>query len=225
MRGFDRRLLKYARSTRTFLVASVFVQAVQALLIVAQAFLLASVIVRAFTGPRTWPLSCPPSCSSVPLSRPRADRFPRRMARPPDRSNGDERIADGGLAAHDEPRARVAGRETHRELAQLLVRGVGGLEAYYARYLPQLVLAVVVPLIVGVAILTEDVLAAVIVAFTVPLIPVFDPGRVGQSGSRRSPVAVARGAGNHFLDVVEGLPTQGLQPRAASGGPDPAGRR
>ena len=49
MRGFDRRLLKYARSTRTFLVASVFVQAVQALLIVAQAFLLASVIVRAFT--------------------------------------------------------------------------------------------------------------------------------------------------------------------------------
>ena len=74
----------------------------------------------------------------------------------------------------------MAGRETHRELAQLLVRGVGGLEAYYARYLPQLVLAVVVPLIVGVAILTEDVLAAIIVAFTVPLIPVFlDPGPGG----------------------------------------------
>jgi ABC-type transport system involved in cytochrome bd biosynthesis fused ATPase/permease subunit len=94
------------------------------------------------------------------------------------------------------------------ELAQLLVRGIGGLEAYYARYLPQLVLAVVVPLIVGVAILTQDLLAAVIVALTVPLIPVFmilvgwvSQARVDKQWRWLSVL------GNHFLDVVEGLPT------------------
>ena len=94
------------------------------------------------------------------------------------------------------------------ELAQLLVRGIGGLEPYYARYLPQLVLAVVVPLIVGTAILTQDVLAAVIVALTVPLIPVFmilvgwaSQARVDRQWRWLSVL------GNHFLDVVEGLPT------------------
>ena len=88
------------------------------------------------------------------------------------------------------------------------MRGVGGLEAYYARYLPQLVLAVVVPLIVGTAILTEDVLAAVIVALTVPLIPVFMilVGWVSQARVERQWRWLSV-LGNHFLDVVEGLPT------------------
>nr|MCU0279559.1 ABC transporter transmembrane domain-containing protein [Candidatus Nanopelagicales bacterium] len=103
--------------------------------------------------------------------------------------------------------AWLSGQRTG-QLAQLLVRGVGGLEAYYARYLPQLVLAVVVPLIVGVAILTQDVLAAVIVAFTVPLIPVFMilVGWVSQSRVERQWRWLSV-LGNHFLDVVEGLPT------------------
>jgi thiol reductant ABC exporter CydD subunit len=94
------------------------------------------------------------------------------------------------------------------QLAQLLVRGVGGLEAYYARYMPQLVLAVTVPLIVGTAILTQDLLAAVIVALTVPLIPVFMilVGWVSQSKVDRQWRWLAV-LGNHFLDVVEGLPT------------------
>lgn len=49
MRGFDRRLLTYARSTRAFLIASVAVQSLQAVLIVIQALLIATIIVQAFT--------------------------------------------------------------------------------------------------------------------------------------------------------------------------------
>ena len=49
MRGFDRRLLTYARSTRAFLIASVAVQSLQAVLIVIQALLIATIIVEAFT--------------------------------------------------------------------------------------------------------------------------------------------------------------------------------
>ena len=59
-------------------------------------------------------------------------------------------------------------RQNSAELTQLTTRGVDGLDAYFSRYLPQLVLAVMVPLCVGLVILTQDLLAAVIVLVTVP---------------------------------------------------------
>ena len=209
MRGFDRRLLGYARSTRTFLVASVFVQAVQALLIVAQAFLLASVIVRAFTEAADLAAVMPTvvQLGAVIAARALTAFLAEWLAhRTAATAMSELRMAAWRHMMSLGP-AWLAGKRTG-ELAQLLVRGVGGLEAYYARYLPQLVLAVVVPLIVGVAILTEDVLAAVIVAFTVPLIPVFMilVGWVSQARVDRQWRWLAV-LGNHFLDVVEGLPT------------------
>ena len=209
MRGFDRRLLKYARSTRTFLIASVFVQAIQALLIVAQALLLASVIVRAFTEGADLAAVMPTvvQLGAVIAARALTAFLAEWLAhRTAATAMSELRMAAWRHMMSLGP-AWLAGKRTG-ELAQLLVRGVGGLEAYYARYLPQLVLAVVVPLIVGVAILTEDVLAAVIVAFTVPLIPVFMilVGWVSQARVDRQWRWLAV-LGNHFLDVVEGLPT------------------
>ena len=209
MRGFDRRLLKYARSTRTFLIASVFVQAIQALLIVAQALLLASVIVRAFTEGADLAAVMPTvvQLGAVIAARAVTAFLAEWLAhRTAATAISELRMAAWRHMMSLGP-AWLAGKRTG-ELAQLLVRGVGGLEAYYARYLPQLVLAVVVPLIVGVAILTEDVLAAVIVALTVPLIPVFMilVGWVSQARVDRQWRWLAV-LGNHFLDVVEGLPT------------------
>lgn len=209
MRGFDRRLLKYARSTRTFLIASVFVQALQALLIVAQALLLASVIVRAFTEGADLAVLMPTigALAAVIAARAVTAFIAEWLAhRTAATAMSELRMAAWKHMMSLGP-AWLAGRRTG-ELAQLLVRGIGGLEAYYARYLPQLILAVVVPLIVGTAILTEDVLAAVIVALTVPLIPVFMVliGWVSQARVDRQWRWLAV-LGNHFLDVVEGLPT------------------
>ena len=48
MRALDPRLLRYARATRTFLIVSVSLGVLGALLIVAQAWLLADVVSRAF---------------------------------------------------------------------------------------------------------------------------------------------------------------------------------
>lgn len=209
MRGFDRRLFKYARSTRTFLIASVFVQAVQALLIVAQALLLASVIVRAFTEAAQLTDLMPTigALAAVIAARAVTAFIAEWLAhRTAATAMSELRMAAWKHMMSLGP-AWLAGQRTG-ELAQLLVRGIGGLEAYYARYLPQLILAVVVPLIVGTAILTEDVLAAVIVALTVPLIPVFMilVGWVSQARVDRQWRWLAV-LGNHFLDVVEGLPT------------------
>lgn len=209
MRGFDRRLLKYARSTRTFLIASVAVQTVQALLIVAQALLLAAIIVDVFTEgadlagvmPMIVQLAAVIGLRAVAAFL--AEWLAHRTAAT---AISELRMAAWRHMLSLGP-AWLSGQRTGA-LAQLLVRGVGGLEAYYARYLPQLVLAVVVPLIVGTAILTEDVLSAVIVALTVPLIPVFMVlvGWVSQTRVDRQWRWLSV-LGNHFLDVVEGLPT------------------
>jgi thiol reductant ABC exporter CydD subunit len=209
VRGFDRRLLKYARSTRTFLIASVVVQTVQALLIVAQALLIASVIVRVFTQNQDLAdvMASVVQLAAVIAARALTAFVAEWLAhRTAATATSELRMAAWQHMMSLGP-AWLSGRRTG-ELAQLLVRGIGGLEPYYARYLPQLVLAVTVPLIVGVAILTQDLLAAVIVALTVPLIPVFMilVGWVSQAKVDRQWRWLAV-LGNHFLDVVEGLPT------------------
>ena len=94
------------------------------------------------------------------------------------------------------------------EIAALATRGLDGLDPYFARYLPQLVLAVVVPIAVLARVAVADWISAVIIAVTLPLIPVFAVlvGWHTKAQTRRQWRLLATLAG-HFLDVVEGLPT------------------
>ncbi len=55
----------------------------------------------------------------------------------------------------------------------LMSRGIDALEVYVARYLPQLVLAVLVPVGLGAWVLAHDVWTAVVLLITIPLIPLF----------------------------------------------------
>jgi ATP-binding cassette subfamily C protein CydCD len=66
----------------------------------------------------------------------------------------------------------IADRGT-AELSVLATKGLDALDAYFTRYLPALVTAVVVPPLVGAWILLTDWPSAVLIAVTVPLIPVF----------------------------------------------------
>ena len=94
------------------------------------------------------------------------------------------------------------------EITTLATRGLDGLDAYFARYLPQLVLAVAVPLAVLARVALADWISAVIIALTLPLIPVFAVliGWHTQAQTRRQWRLLAC-LGGHFLDVVTGLPT------------------
>ncbi|MFD5130645.1 thiol reductant ABC exporter subunit CydC, partial [Streptomyces olindensis] len=87
-------------------------------------------------------------------------------------------------------------------------RGVDALDDYFSRYLPQLGLAVVVPVAVLARIVTEDWVSAAIIVGTLPLIPVFMVliGWATQSRMDRQWRLLSRLSG-HFLDVVAGLPT------------------
>lgn len=93
-------------------------------------------------------------------------------------------------------------------LVNLVTVGLDALDGFYAKYLPQLVLAVTVPVIVGVAVLTADLTSAVIMALTLPLIPIFMI-LVGWTTEARTARRwhLQQRLARHFADLVAGLPT------------------
>ena len=107
--------------------------------------------------------------------------------------------------------------ERSSALTTLLTKGLDDLDPYFARYLPQLVLASTVPAGVIGWMATGDLLAAGTVLVTLPLIPIFMAliGWVTQAHSRSRQHALAVLA-HHFADVVSGLPTLKLFGRAKS---------
>jgi len=94
------------------------------------------------------------------------------------------------------------------ELAAVAVQGIEGLEGYFARYLPQVVLATVVPLLVVAWVTVIDPVSALIMLLTLPLVPVFMWLIGGYTAERtRERWEALRDLSIHFLDVVRGLPT------------------
>lgn len=94
------------------------------------------------------------------------------------------------------------------EVATTAVTGAAALEATFARYLPQVVLAVVVPVAVLVLVAAIDLISAGVMLLTLPLVPVFMwlIGRFTERRTRERWQALTLLA-THFLDVVRGLPT------------------
>jgi thiol reductant ABC exporter CydD subunit len=93
-------------------------------------------------------------------------------------------------------------------IAVLATKGIDALDSYFSRYLPQVFLAVIVPVTVIVIVAGNDWISAVIIALTVPLIPIFMAlvGASTREHTERQLLTLQRLAG-HFLDVVTGLPT------------------
>jgi ATP-binding cassette, subfamily C, bacterial CydD len=94
------------------------------------------------------------------------------------------------------------------EVAAAAVQGIDSLEAYFGRYLPQVVLACLVPVAVLVWVAAIDLTSALIMLATLPLVPLFMwlIGRYTEEQTRKRWRALSLLA-THFLDVVRGLPT------------------
>ncbi|MGV4981728.1 thiol reductant ABC exporter subunit CydD [Streptomyces sp. NRAIS4] len=209
MKPIDPRLLRYARVTRLFLVAVVGLGAVGAGLVIAQAMLIAEIVVGAFQhGQSVAQLRAPLLLLAVvavgrsvvawltELAAHRASAAVKSALR--------GRLLDRAAALGP---GWLAGQRTG-SLVTLATRGVDALDDYFSRYLPQLGLAVVVPVAVLARIVTEDWVSAAIIVGTLPLIPLFMMliGWATQSRMDRQWRLLSRLSG-HFLDVVAGLPT------------------
>jgi thiol reductant ABC exporter CydD subunit len=209
VRALDPKLLQYARATRTFLIVSVVLGVLSALLIVAQAWLLADIVAGAFLGGKGLAQLRTPLIVLLFVVLARALvawgaelAAARSSARAKSQLRGAllERVADIGL---DSSRKERTG-----ELAILASRGVDALDGYFSLYLPQLFLAVIVPVVVLAVVVSQDWISAAIIAVTIPLIPLF-MALVGATTRERMDeqfTTLERLAG-HFLDVVAGLPT------------------
>ncbi|MCB5912225.1 thiol reductant ABC exporter subunit CydD, partial [Streptomyces pinistramenti] len=222
----DPRLLHYARATRGFLIAVVVLGLAGAGLVVGQAMLIAEIVVGAFQhaldlqdlttpvallaavsvgrGLVSWLTELAAHRASAAVKSELRMRLIERAAR---LGPGAElRPPDGGTATGPQAAATLEMRTG--ELTTLATRGIDALDDYFARYLPQLGLAVVVPVAVLARIVTGDWISALTIVITLPLIPLFMIliGWATQSRMDRQWRLLARLSG-HFLDVVEGLPT------------------
>jgi ATP-binding cassette subfamily C protein CydCD len=105
--------------------------------------------------------------------------------------------------------------ERSGELATAAVQGVDALEAYFARYLPQVMLAALAPVAILAWTLPRDWEAAAVLALTAPLIPVFMVliGRLAERSTRKRWRHLSR-LGAQFLDLVGGLETLRANGRA-----------
>ena len=208
-RAYDPRLLREAPATRAFIAAAVFLGALAALLLIAQAWLLADTISRAFLGheglARLHGLLA--ALLVVVLAR-GATAWAVQIAagRAATRAKSELRARLMAHVAAIGPEA-LAG-ENAGELATLATRGIDALDGYFSLYLPQLCLAVIAPVAVLAAVASQDWISAAIIVVTLPLIPLF---MVLVGASTRARVdrqfRVLQRLAGHFLDVVAGLPT------------------
>ncbi len=202
----DSRLLHRARATVPFLVALCVTGVVTAVLVLCQAWLLARAISAVFATHRTdglgrwcvllgavfagravtsWATEWLSHRAAAQVkSQLRGDLLSARLAHPTD--------------------ATV----TSSTLITLITTGLDALDGFYAKYLPQLVLACIVPVVLAVAIGLQDLTSVIIIAVTIPLIPVFMAligWRTEAAMARRFRVQTR--LANHFADLMSGLVT------------------
>lgn len=209
MKPIDPRLLRYAHATRRFLAAVVVLGVAGAVLVIAQAMLIAEVVVGAFQGGLSVSGLGTPLVLLAAVAVGRAavswlTELAAHRASAAVKSELRRRLLE--RAAELGP-GRLSGQNTG-SLVALATRGVDALDDYFSRYLPQLGLAVVVPVAVLARIVTEDWVSAAVIVVTLPLIPLFMVliGWATQSSMDRQWRLLSRLSG-HFLDVVAGLPT------------------
>lgn len=218
----DPRLLQRSRAVRLLLCATVLVGAATALVVVAQAWWLAQVVAGLVEGGVVRGALLALAGALVvrgALGWAQAALSARAAARVKAGLRHD--LVDAAL----DP-ARVTGPPDSARLAALLERGLDGLDGYVGRYLPQLVLTVVVPVAVLVALVVADPLSAVIVALTLPLVVVFLV-LVGLATSARTDRRweELQRLGRHFSEVLDGLAVLSVFGRDQERGLREVGRR
>ncbi|MCH5049498.1 heme ABC transporter permease/ATP-binding protein CydD [Pectobacterium aquaticum] len=92
--------------------------------------------------------------------------------------------------------------------ATMILEQVDDMQDYYARYLPQMYLAALIPLLILITIFPLNWAAGLILFLTAPLIPLFMAlvGMGAADANRRNFLALARLSG-HFLDRLRGMET------------------
>jgi ATP-binding cassette, subfamily C, bacterial CydD len=215
MRPIDPRLLRHAGAARGYLVITVTLGLVTTALVLAQASLLARALADAARGAGLAALQ--PAVLALLLVL---------IARSVAAFGGEAAALRAAAVIKSELRTKLTGHalrlgpawltgQQAGEITTLATKGLDALDAYFARYLPQLVLGCLVPLAVLARVTAADWISGLVIAVTLPLLPVFGVlvGLHAKARIQQQWEALAS-LGGHFLDVVEGLPTLKIFGRA-----------
>ena len=207
MKVIDSRLFRYSRNSRGLLFFSVLLAGLIAVSTIFQAFALAKIIVALFQESANisqllrWIIFLSAlilirsslhfltevvsaKMSSLIISELRASIFQTLFAE----------------------RSRIAITGRSGSISNLLTNGLSALRPYFAKFVPQLFIASVVPILVGLVIALTDPISGIIIFFTVPLIPLF-----GILIGKYTDVAVKRkwetlqALSNHLFDLLSGI--------------------
>lgn len=200
----DPRLLRRTTATRRYLYGAALVGTATALVIVAQAWLISRAVGAVFATRDAGPaLAVVPALVAVFSGRALLSWLGAVLA-----SRAAAAVKSEFRRELVEARLRQPSAGGSARLIITVTEGLDALDGYFGRYLPQLILAVTVPVIVGVAILSADWVSAVVVAVTLPLIPLF---MILVGWMTRTVVGrrwrVQQRLAHHFADLVAGLPT------------------
>ncbi|MCB0869997.1 MAG: thiol reductant ABC exporter subunit CydD [Solirubrobacterales bacterium] len=208
-RETQRRLAKSSQVARNHLIVTVGLGVVQAVLIIGQATLLAKVIAGVFMDGDSFAEVAPLLAWLAVIS------VARGLAAAGFESTG----RFGAARVMSELREKLSRHlllkrpgalqdEQSGELVSSAIEGVAALENYFARYLPQMVLAAIVPLAVLVWVVQFNWISAAILAVTAPLIILFMIliGLLTEQRTRKRWERMSR-LSSHFLDLVGGLAT------------------
>jgi ATP-binding cassette, subfamily C, bacterial CydD len=204
-----RWLYEHSRPVRGLIGRAVVLGWAGCLLVIAQSYLLSRIIHAAFIGhqPREALATLFVGLAGVILARALAGWFRETTA------------FAAGATVRAEVRIRLLerimargpgfpGREPTGALASVLMEQVEGLQDFYALFLPQLALVILVPFTIAAAALPVSWAAGALLLGTAPMIPLFTIliGMGAENISQRHFQALAR-LSAHFLDVLQGLAT------------------
>ncbi len=205
----DKRLTREFRPFRVFLVASVALGALGTAVTIGQMALLARIVDRVFLQRASlsqveWPivllLVAIMVRSSLLWLRERLSQ-------------------EGAIRAKADLRDRLLAHLTRLgpsftrgeqtgEIVSTATEGIDRLDPYFARYMPQIMLSVITPIMILVYVFPLDLTSALLLLFTAPIIPILMivVGTYAQGHIERQWLALSRMSA-YFLDVLQGLPT------------------
>ena len=207
MKPIDPRLFRFSKSSRGFTFASVLIATIGAALTITQSALLAHLITQVFeqnklvSSLKTLVIVL----ALVFISKALLSYISERIAAVASASIRRDlrlQLVDRIFSTD------AASKKGPAELSLLATRGVDNLDPYFAKFIPQLFIASVVPLIVGLAIAYKDFLSGIVIICTIPLIPLFGIliGRFTASATQKKWQSLAILSG-YYLDLISGIAT------------------
>ena len=209
MKLLDPRLLRHSHSSRGFLASAALNAVVLTVITIAQAFLLADIIIAAFQQEKSVSELTFKICMVALLFIARASsQFIAEIVSSKMSQKICNELRTGLFGAIFKSNPEIIRQKGAGQISLLATRGIANLEPYFSRFMPQLFISLFVPLVVGITIASRDLLSGLVVLCTIALIPLFGAliGKFTAAAMEKKWKTLGL-LSTHLFDLLSGLTT------------------